>query len=314
MNARRSATLRVLRPLRPVLIAAGAAAAVIPITNATMGATAGTVATALFVVAVFVWSAPRAYPHGQLRFSANIPARVAYRRAGCKDWTVSAGLYRHGISPARVRTLLDRGITQSALFQVATALNEADHPDGPFIADVLEAMGERDTDRGLEPLLDLPPDQRGDAVAYAAVHELRLQDIADLCKIGIPVGLGARVAASGMKALVAFEQLWVNPVVHDAFSVGSGGRPTDPARLAEHLNEWIDAVPSVAWDRIPNHSNAAPMIARYGTTPLAGWWFAAGYSPDEAAAVAAERDWSLGQLAALAALRQGPPVFTDPAV
>lgn len=303
--------------LRPVLALAAIAVVAVPAAFVLAGSVGGSVATVLFVLGAFAWSAPKVYPDGQLRFAVKIPTRVAYRRAGCRDWTVACGLHQHDITPALTADLIDAGYTTRALAMIVSRLDDCDHPDGPFVVEFALARGAvPGLFKGLQSLLNLPPQQRADATRYATFEDLAVLDIADLCRAAVPFPLADRVHQASTRVpgqvFPRFLRLWTNPDVQASLGVGAGGRPTSPDRLAEHLNEWMDAVPGITGPRAAEDGDAAELIAGYGTIPLAGWWFAAGYSPQEATEVAAQRDWSLGHLAALAALRQGPPVTAAP--
>ena len=307
------------RLLRPAVISTVLAVLMVPVAVRFGGPTMGPVGALAFFVAITVWAAPKVYPRGQLRFAAKVLTRLAYRRAGTQDWTTAADLYQHHVTPDHVRQLRAAGYSPNRLLLLADALHRSAHPDGPLAVEVMTALPPTFLDVGMQPMMDLPAEQRTDAVPYANLA-ISLPHLVKLCSTGLPYTFAVSVTAPSdlngpSMASAPFTRLlglWTDPELQSALDVGSGGRPADPDRLVEHLNEWISAVPSVACGSIPaGQGTAADVIASYGTVPLAGWWFAAGYSPQEAREVSAQRDWSKEQLALMVALRHGP-VVTEP--
>lgn len=302
--------------LTRLLAVTAVAVAVIVAARVLFGTTGQTVGVVLFVAAVGGCALPTVYPRRWWKFWFHFPTRFAYRRAGTRNWTDAAELALHGVTPADVAALRARHARENfdPVPLLAYALANAAHPDGPFAVQVLLRCTYSDLHPGaFQELLDLDQAERVEVLDYLDDRfALRLRDVVALTTARLPVALARRVAEQsaetrGAGRILRFAKVWSDPQVREALGIHDDGAAAR-ARLVEHLHEWIDAAPAEATVAVGGVHRTAALICAYGTIPLAGWWYAAGYSPDEAAEAAVKHDWSVGQLSVLAALRQGPPV------
>jgi hypothetical protein len=273
------------------------------------GAHAASFVAVVHATGVFALAFTVIYPRRWWKFYFRLPARLEYRKAGTRDWTTAADLHRYGVTPEHVRAIRDTHDIRTAQM-LAFDLHEAAHPDGPFAVEVVLRSAREDLHRiGL--LLDLAPDERADALGFLDIDGLNLTDAHVLCRARLPLSLARRAVehatSTPRTAVLNLGKVWSHPDIAPALHCD---RDTDAGRemLTDRLHEWIDASPVIGLAGGGAITRSVEVITSYGTVPLAGWWHAAGYGPDEAAKVAAEQEWSLGQLRALAALRLGPPV------